>query len=291
MSATLAHDELRAMLAAEALGALAGPERDALLAHVAGCEECARELASLRDAAGELALAVRPVPLDPERSAGIRARLLARAAADRDSPGRADGTGAADEPAGAPVIPLRREPAPAPARRAQRAGWWAAAAAVALLVGASAWAVSLNGRVEALRGRLAAVQAEREALRGELLRREGALDELAAPGVRVIDVASPARRAPSGRMFWNPATGTWTFFAHDLPPIADGREYQLWLVTPAGPRSAGTFRPDSRGGARVSARYDLPADSLRAVAVTEEPAGGLPAPSGEMVVVGTFSTL
>ncbi|MEW5931922.1 MAG: anti-sigma factor [Gemmatimonadota bacterium] len=284
MSAMLAHDELRAMLAAEALGALAGPERDALLAHVAGCEECARELASLRDAASELALAVRPVPLDPERSAGIRARLLARAAAERASPD------AADEPPDAPAIPLRREPAPVPARRAPRAGWWAAAAAVALLVGAYAWAVSLNRGVEALRGRLAAVQAEREALRGELRRRESALDELAAPGVRVIDVASPARRAPSGRMFWNPATGTWTFFAHDLPPVADGREYQLWLVTPAGPRSAGTFRPDARGEARVSARYDLPADSLRAVAVTEEPAGGLPAPSGEMVVVGTFST-
>jgi anti-sigma-K factor RskA len=54
--------------------------------------------------------------------------------------------------------------------------------------------------------------------------------------------------------------------------------------------SAGTFRPGPAGSAQVSARYDLPPDSLRAIAVTEEPAGGVPAPTGEVVVSGAFST-
>jgi anti-sigma factor RsiW len=278
MSGTPTHDELRDSLAAEALGALHGPEREALLAHLAGCGECARELAGMRATAGELAFAVPAVALDPDRSARLRARLVARAAADARPREDAPGT---------PVTPLRQRPA---SRAARSAGWWAAAAAVALLLGAGAYAASLSRRVEALRGRLAAAHTEREALRGELRRRDGTLAELSAPGVRVIDVASPEQRAPSGRMFWNPASGTWTFFARDLPPVREGREYQLWLVTPAGPLSAGTFRPGPGGSAQVVARYDLPPGSLRAVAVTEEPAGGLPAPSGEVVVSGAFST-
>jgi len=280
MSGTPAHDELRDSLAAEALGALHGPEREALLAHLAGCEECARELAEMRATAGELAFAVPVVALDAERSARVRARLVARAAADARPQEGAPVT---------PVTPLRQGPAPV-SRAARSAGWWAAAAAVALLLGAGAYAASLSRRVDALRGRLAAAQTEREALRGELLRRDGTLAELAAPGVRVIDVASPEQRAPSGRMFWNPRNGTWTFFARGLPAVREGREYQLWLVTPTGPLSAGTFRPGPGGSAQVVARYDLPPGSLRAIAVTEEPAGGLPAPTGEVVVSGAFST-
>ncbi len=279
MSGTPTHDELRDSLAAEALGALLGPERESLLAHLAGCGECARELADMRATAGELAFAAPAVALDPDRSARVRARLVARAAADARP---REGT------PGPPPIPLRRDPAPA--SRARSAGWWAAAAAVALLLGAGVYAASLSRRVEALRGRLAAAQTERKALRGELLRRDGTLAELSAPGVRVIDVASPERRAPSGRMFWNPASGTWTFFARDLPPVREGREYQLWLVTPAGPLSAGTFRPGPGGSAQVSACYDLPPGSLRAIAVTEEPVGGVPGPTGEVVVSGAFST-
>jgi anti-sigma-K factor RskA len=36
----------------------------------------------------------------------------------------------------------------------------------------------------------------------------------------------------------------------------------------------------------VQAAYALAADSLGAVAVTEEPAGGLPQPSGAIIVAG-----
>ncbi|HEU0055125.1 MAG TPA: anti-sigma factor, partial [Longimicrobium sp.] len=109
---------------------------------------------------------------------------------------------------------------------------------------------------------------------------------LSSPAVRVIDLASTREQAPSGRMFWDPATDRWTFFAHGLPALRAGRDYQLWLITPEGPVGAGTFKPDSSGGARVQATFDLPADRLRAVAVTEEPEGGLPQPSGTPIILG-----
>lgn len=76
------HEELRGLLAAEALDALDGAERQELLAHLEGCAECRAELAELRDAAGAMAYAAPPARLDPARSARVRARLLVRAAAD-----------------------------------------------------------------------------------------------------------------------------------------------------------------------------------------------------------------
>ena len=112
---------------------------------------------------------------------------------------------------------------------------------------------------------------------------------MAGRGVRVIELASAGPRAPSGRMFWNPRSGTWTFFAHGLPAVPRDRAYQLWLVTPGRKLSAGTFTPAADGAAVVRARYDLPPDSLRAVAVTEEPTGGVPQPTGPVVIAGPLS--
>jgi hypothetical protein len=37
----------------------------------------------------------------------------------------------------------------------------------------------------------------------------------------------------------------------------------------------------------MHAHYAMPRDALRAVAITEEPEGGMPAPTGPMVVSGS----
>lgn len=79
MSSTFRHEDARAALA---LGALSEAEQDAVLAHVAECAECTQELAALSDAAAELASLVPTMALDPAERNAVRARLLARAAAD-----------------------------------------------------------------------------------------------------------------------------------------------------------------------------------------------------------------
>jgi anti-sigma-K factor RskA len=71
--------------------------------------------------------------------------------------------------------------------------------------------------------------------------------------------------------------------------VRPGREYQLWLVTPGRKISAGTFTAGAGGTAVVQAEYALSPDSLQAVAVTEEPAGGLPQPTGEIILAGALS--
>lgn len=290
MSLRMTHDETQAALAAEALDALDWKESEAVHAHLAECQECRRELDSLREAAASLAFSVPSAPMDPERSARVRARLVARAAAER---------GGAPAPAAVPVpVPVIAPPAvPDPAvipiargrPRSALPAWLAAAAAVVLLIGVGAYAARLRGQYETLRAQYAAVDGERTRLLDGMARRDSTLAQLSGPGVKVIELASTQQRAPSGRMFWNPETARWTFFAHSLPALRPGRDYQLWLITPDGPVSAGVFRPTPAGRATVQATYPLRRDQLRAIAVTEEPAGGLPAPSGTPLIAGAAS--
>ena len=65
-----------------------------------------------------------------------------------------------------------------------------------------------------------------------------------------------------------------------MPELAAGRDYQLWSITPDGPVSVGLMRgdPDVR-------RFKV-VDSTTALAVTNEPRGGSPAPTGTPVVSG-----
>ncbi len=289
MSLDMTHDDVQAALAAEALGALDGPEAAAVRAHLAECGECRRELESLREAAASLAYAVPRAPMDTARAARLRARLVARAAADAGAERPRDavpvGSAAPAEAAIPGVIPFAR----ARERLGWGGGWLAAAAAVLLLLGVGTYAARLKGRYDALGERYASADTERTELVRAIARRDSTLAALSGPGVQVIDLASTGQRAPGGRMFWDPRTARWTFFAHGLPALRPGRDYQLWLITPTGPVSAGTFKPTPEGLAQVQATYALPRDQLRAVAVTDEPEGGLARPSTPPIILGSYA--
>jgi anti-sigma-K factor RskA len=303
MTMDTTHDEVRDALGAEALGALSGDERERVLAHVAACEACRAELDALRETASLLPHAVPARPLAPTRAADIRARLLARAAADAASAARDDVTiEAAPVPAPLPVPRVDAEPArPAPSRadvipitaarrgRGAMPGWLAAAAAVLLLIGTGVYASGLRRQVDALQARAERLEAERTRLTQRAEAGEATVASLSGPAVKVIDMAAARPADPTGRMFWDTRTARWTFFAHNLPATRPGREYQLWLVTADRKISAGTFRPGPRGTAVVQAEYELPPESLQAVAVTEEPAGGQPQPTGAIVLAGAMS--
>ena len=67
----------------------------------------------------------------------------------------------------------------------------------------------------------------------------------------------------------------------------DSLSYQLWFVPKTGnPVSARVFNTQPNGTAELT--IDLPGDlpDLKAAAVTTEPAGGLPQPSGDFALLG-----
>ena len=260
------HENTLAELGAYALDALAPDERAAIEAHLKSCASCRDELRAMSETAAALGTSVPSRPIDKVRSAAIKHRLLERAKAER--------TG---------VTPIRSAAIPA---RPARLPWWVAAAASVAFLLAMYQRGSLTQERDGLRTALLAESLHVAGLQDSLAARERTLLAMAGADVKVVELVANNRR-PSARMFWAQSTNTWTMFAHNLPAPPSGRTYQLWLITRDNQRiSAGTFSPTAAGDAVVSAQYPLAADALQMIAVTEEPAGGVPQPTGEVVIAG-----
>ncbi len=219
--------------------------------------------------------------LTPDRvRAATRARLVARAAADAEARGMKR-TASPEAPATVVPIASRRQ---GPSRAVVGGLALALAASLVLLV-------RVRSDRDNLRDTFAAADREKtvriDSLRRAFAARDSFVASLTGPAVRVIGLASGSAKNPRALMFWDKARDKWTFVAHDLPALPAGRTYQLWLVTATQKISAGTFAVGAGGDALIEATYPLDQNALKAVAVTEEPAGGVPQPTGSMVVVGT----
>jgi anti-sigma-K factor RskA len=143
--------------------------------------------------------------------------------------------------------------------------WLPLAAMLALTAGIGVYAIRLQGRVAEL---------------------QSAMGVLAAPDLVSIDLSgqAPAPDA-SARALWSRTRGM-VFTASNLPPLPAGRVYQVWVVTAQAPISAGLLTPDPGGAGQTffSTPPDIPPPA--AVAVSIEPAGGVPAPTGQLYLVG-----
>jgi hypothetical protein len=285
MAASSHSPRFEEMLPAFALGALDGDDLRELQAHLAeGCPQC-QDL--LRVWEGDVeALADWAPPLEPSQM--TRERVL------RSLEPRPGAAGAPAAPSAGPGAYPERPPREDRARRGAPRWLWAAAAALLVFAG---WAgfdrARLRGEVEELaaeRDRLAqrASQLDQQLAltQAEAARMAQALQVVAAPGARAIALAGldPAPGA-SGRTFVDPESRRAIFYASNLPALEPGKTYQLWFI-PEGqaPVSAGVFGVDERGAASVPVEGVAPVDRIQLWAVTVEPAGGVPAPTGAMVL-------
>ncbi len=170
--------------------------------------------------------------------------------------------------------------------------WLAAAASVVLAFGLTIYAAQLRSRITVLEEELREARLRADATERQMAdaqrAAEGAQEAvsvLTAPDVARVDLAGQAI-APqaSARAFWSRSRGM-VFTASNLPPLPAGRTYQLWAVTAQAPISAGLLTPDAAGN--VSDTFNTPLDLQPvAIAVTIEPAGGVPAPTGDMYLLG-----
>jgi anti-sigma-K factor RskA len=282
----MSHESRRDDLLLCAAGALEGPERESLEAHLrSGCAVCAADLAAAESVVAALASSAGPVEPPPE----VKARLLGRVARSRDAwaPSTSRPSSLADWPA-----------------RLLAAGL---AAVVAAGLGAALVerfvAAPLREREAGIEGRLRILTeelAELRTKRGELLTRTAEQDEelvaleeaaegnaelirfLRAPGLQSVALTATARQpTATARVFWDWEDYACHLHASGLLPLAPGRVYAQWLHThDGGTIRVGTFRPDSRAEANVFAR--LPRDVGRVVrtTVTEEAIDAGEQPSG-----------
>lgn len=86
-------------------------------------------------------------------------------------------------------------------------------------------------------------------------------------------------------VFVEPDTRRGFFYANNLPALQAGKTYQLWVITDK-PVNAGVFSLDRGRKGRVML-HDIPdVDRIKKFAVSLEPAGGRPQPTGSIYLVG-----
>jgi len=122
----------------------------------------------------------------------------------------------------------------------------------------------------------------------DLMAKEAELAWLKDPRVQVALLkgleSNPAARA---RLLWNPGTKQGILWVSGLPPLPLEKSYELWAFVGDQPVPAGTFdaRADGSTVIPISKEENLGEAPVK-FAVSIEPKGGVPKPTGAIVLVG-----
>jgi hypothetical protein len=248
-----------------ALDELTGDESFPIARHLAsGCESCNRRLvdivAGLATLPAGLTRALPPLRLERELMRRIVSGQAPEAAAIVSSSPAAQSKSRNESLAGGLV--------------------GAALALAACLIGVAAWVVWRGGMSD----HVSAGEAEHWA---NLQRRLDATDSLqrfsSIPRLEFANLRSPAPTLPiHGYIVTDHIANQWHVHIFNLPPLEEGRTYQLWFVLGDSRYvAAGTVDADPSGIA--SRLIDVPSDltSIAGIAVSDEPITGSDQPTGE----------
>jgi anti-sigma-K factor RskA len=295
------HEEYKELLALEALGALEAGERAPLERHLSSCDDCRSELREMSDAMAALAYTVEPV-IPP---AALRARVLQNVRAVRPSETAARAVDPSEFAARA-VDPSELKGEGLDLRgMLRRFSLWqilgarpslAFGGALALVAVAALGIITaslmnrnsaLDREVSVLQGRLGESQSELTGTRGQLASARDLNELLASPDARVTQLSGKGGGASArATLAYERTTGRAVIITTGLPPAPTGKAYQLWLIADNKKMPGGTFKTDAEGRAHLSDR--LPAGEANPTfAVTLEREGGVPAPEGEIYLIGS----
>jgi anti-sigma-K factor RskA len=250
-------DQFGEMFEAHALGALDAQERAALEAHLAtGCKDCAEAVEKARWLVSQLAyLAPEAAPSDM-----VKARLIETVRAEAQA-----------------AKPM------APAKRSIPIWMWAGVGALFIFGLYSTWNTQrLEKEIQIANERAATLLQQRRDLeaRREAAEREATI--LTDPASVKIPLASSDPQAPKLEAAWHSQLGI-VLTGQGVPAPSGNRVLQLWLIPKASggkPIPSLTVRPDGDGKFTllVANPPELMA-ATKALAITEEPAGGSPQPT------------
>ncbi len=249
-------------LGAYALYALPFEEARDFEAFIARYPETQAELAETEEALAMLPYFVEPIA----PSLRLRHRILAQVYADAaDTPLPAVNT--------APVL-LSSAPVSLDAARQRRRGITGipiamAAVFLALTIGLGSWISILQGDLQS-RNQVITEQQQQIA-------RVGTANMLSSTRPDVV-----AR----GELLRLSSTQSSVLTIDGLPPLAQGKVYQVWFINGSTPVGAGLFSPEQNGTWRGVVTGDV--THAQTIAITIEPVGGSPAPTGDIIVKGSL---
>ena len=151
--------------------------------------------------------------------------------------------------------------------------------------------------VTELRDQLIQREAELDDVRTQLTQRESSLQRLARqneeftgllknPASKVVSLSgSDMAKSAGAFLLFDPVTKKAWLYAFNLPALPSGKVYQLWAIDDK-PVSAGVFGLDTGQKGRMLIRNLHEFSRMKKFAVTVEPDGGLPQPTGAIYLVG-----
>jgi anti-sigma-K factor RskA len=289
MRHSMAHEDYKDILAAQALDALDASERRELEAHLQSCAECRSQLAEWEDTAAALALTgLEKRPLEP--SPQLRARILEEVRAEKSGtdshtagPRR---VASATKPVGdghqaqaRNVLPLKR-----PGGRSFAQTWGAIAAGVVLvgLLGALfvLWKQNQEARQELVRLSEQVRDAQQQLIQQSLM-----IEIITAPGARMTELAGTKVMPDAHAMLAYDKNGRAILMANGLPPPPAGKAYQLWFISGGKPMPGSVFTTDASGAGTLKDQIPVQARSAAVFAITLEPKDGVASPTGEMYLI------
>ncbi|MDZ7717737.1 MAG: anti-sigma factor [Balneolaceae bacterium] len=219
------------------------------------------EMMEIRD---ELALASEPISPSPHVEEDIMAAIT-------DKPEKQQPDEAENRSGSTNIIPI-----------------WAYRAAAAILLIASLTFVYITFDLSET---VDSQQSQISELQSQLDRQEQLLTVLSGREVTLVNMngLDPSPEG-YGKIIWDPNQGEAILQLANLPAPPQNKDYQLWLIKAGqNPISAGVFnfeQPSTDLFFRVEKLNEEPSEESNTFAVTLEPKGGVPQPTGDMFLLG-----
>ena len=253
------HDVVAELLAVYALDAVDLDERRLVDEHLATCPKCRAELREHMAVASALGDTGAPAP------PGVWDSIAGRLTADDGGDERASES---DLPALDLAAVRREREADARSTRSRRLERLVSVAAAVVLIAVVAtmgWVIS---------DQQARLDEMESAMQGDSM--------MLDPDSSIVQLAdttgAPYATAVMG------TNGRAVLIGTNLEPLPDGRSYQLWAVGPDGPVSLGVLGSDPH-----LVPFGMADDGSTVLAITDEPAGGSPAPTSDPMATGEMS--
>lgn len=160
---------------------------------------------------------------------------------------------------------------------------WMLLAATVLLALTTSYLIWQNDRLAKQRNELAV---QLNGAKGEVAVLKDEIGKFGAPETKVIAMAGQTLPKAGAKIMYDTKLQQWVISIYGLPAPPTDKEYQLWYVTKKDKISAAVFATDNQGGTVL--RLTLPRDAvgMAATAVTLEPKGGSPQPTGDILLLG-----
>ena len=254
------HEQAYELMESYVFGTLDHDERVAVESHLdSGCKHCLERLRETGELSARLATAVPQSDPSPQLKQNILDSI-------RSESGRAT----AKQRRRAPVF-----------------GWVSAFAGAAAVIVLLVWTMDLKQQMNELRSDLTSSQDQIARMEHDLATYTDAALLLGMPCTKLAKLGGVDPNPQAfGQVILHPEESFGVVYVYRMPQAPEGMEYQLWMLRDGKPTSVGVFAVLEDGSAILKMEALPDPKSIEEFAVTIEPHGGQPQPTGMMYLTG-----